>query len=487
MARAIDRVNNPQQATPLRSSFSSFVSSSLFSSSIHPHLLSSSQLSSLVFSHFESTKTLFISTVFTPHSTTLFHFLFYRVPADSMLQTPCSLTFPEAQPRPRFCIFRPGGYLAPLIPADELPSWLHLGNFDPDLVAGLHPVSLTHIPREGEYDVICHNCSSSIDSLHQSNSERNSDSQSPRSSTSQTQNFSGGFFTRAADCQVPAVVPPVSVVAQSPVPAAVQIPFPGMYMLQMPVISSNVLPSVMRTPAAMEKARDIASTCSHIGSDLFEKGYTQGKQQSSGSDADSEGSDAPSEKTILPDPAKQVDSPDPRVDHVSSPNSRTGFDAAAELESRIQKPTPDEDDQDAMTILTQSIASTRSLTAAVIRLGKLMAEGKIRRPSNFDLAQVHRTGFESDSVARPRASSNVYVTPSKRVRVRRRHRRANKPAKSKADAPKVNEEPQHEQQNSSTKRRERREKQNRGKKNTGGPSRFAHMTASQNRPEHPRR
>lgn len=480
MARAIDRVNNQQSAIPPRPSFSFFLSSLPFSSSLHPQLLSSSRLPSLITSHSESTSTLIISTVFTPQPSTLFHFLYYRVPADIMFQAPYSLSFPHVQPRPRFCIFRPGGRLAPLIPADELPSWLHLGNFGPDLSAALQPVSLSFIPREGEYDVICHHCSSSVDSLHQSTSERNSDSQSPRSSTSQTQSCPGAFFTPAADCEVPAVVQPVNIMGQPPIQAAVQSPFPGMYMLQMPVISSNVMPSVMRTPAAMEKARDIASTCSHIGSDLFEKGYPQGEQQSSGSDADSERSDTLSEKTILPIPSKRVDSPDPRVDHVSSPNSRTGFDAAAELKSQIQESAPEEDAHDAMTVLTQSIASTRSLTAAVLRLGQLMAEGKIRRPSNFDLGLLHRTGFKLDSVARPRASSSVYVAPSKRVRVRRRRRRADKP---KPDAPKVNnEEPKPEQQNSTTKRRERREKQKRGKKDTGSPSRFAHMTATQNEP-----
>ncbi|KAJ5459775.1 uncharacterized protein N7458_001327 [Penicillium daleae] len=401
-----------------------------------------------------------------------------------MFQAPFSLSYSHIQPRPRFCIFRPGGIPAPLIPIDELPSWLHIGNFGRDSTAALQPVSLSFIPREGEYDVICHHCSSSVDSLHQSTSERNSDSQSPQSAASQTRSCPGAFFAPAADCDVQAVVQPINIMGQLPVQAAVQSPFLGMYMLQMPAISSNVMPSVMRTPAAMEKARDIASTCSHIGSDLFEKSFPQGEHQSSGSDADSERSVPPSEKTTIPAPAKRVDSPDPRVDHVSSPNSRIGFDAAAEMESRIQEPSPMEGSQDAMTVLNESIASTRSLTAAVLRLGQLMAEGKIRRPSNFDPGQLHRTGFKSDSKTRPRAPS-VHA-PSKRVRVRHRRRRADKAAKSKP-APKTNEEPKPEQPNSATKRRERREKLNRGKKDTGSPSRFAHMTAMQNGHEAPHR
>lgn len=410
-----------------------------------------------------------------------------------MLQTPLSLSYSHVQPRPRFCIFRPGGQLAPLIPADELPSWLHIGNFESDLNAALQPVSLSFIPREGEYDVICHNCSSSVDSLHQSMSERNSDSQSPQSasSSSQTKSCPGAFFTQTAECDVQAVIQPINILSQPPIQASVQSPFLGMYMLQMPAISSNVMQSVMRTPAAMEKARNIASTCSHIGSDLFEKTYPRGEHQSSGSDADSERSNQPSDKTIVLDEAKRVDSPDPRVDRVSSPNSRTGFDAAAEMKAHIQKSAEKDEAHDTITVANESIASTRSLTAAVQRLGQLLAEGKIRRPSNFDLGRLHRTSFKKNSATRP---SSFHV-PSKRVRVRHRRRRAgkpDKPDKSKPVAPKVNDEPKHEQPdsdqpNSATKRRRRREKLDRGKKNTGSPSRFTHMTATQKGHESPHR
>ncbi|KAJ5377386.1 uncharacterized protein N7496_004795 [Penicillium cataractarum] len=412
-----------------------------------------------------------------------------------MLQTPLSLSYSHIPPRPRFCIFRPGGLLAPLIPMDELPSWLHIGNFGPDLNAALQPVSLSFIPREGEYDVICQNCSSSVDSLHQSTSERNSDSQSPQSASSQTRSCPGAFFTQAAECDFQAVIQPINVMSQPPIQASVQSPFHGMYMFQIPAISSNVMPSVMRTPAAMEKARDIASTCSHIGSDLFEKTYPRGGHQSSGSDADSERSVSRSDKTVVPDKAKRVNSPDPRVDRVSSPNSRTGFDADAELKARIQESAPKDDAHETMTVINESIASTRSLTAAVVRLGQLLAEGKIRRPSNFDIGRLHRTGFKGDSTARSRAPS--FHATSKRVRVRHRRRRADKPAKYKPGVSKVNDEPQPEkskpeqvspeQPNSATKRRQRREKLNRGKKDTPSRSRFTHMTATQNGPEIPRR
>ncbi|KAF3390535.1 hypothetical protein F1880_009223 [Penicillium rolfsii] len=400
-------------------------------------------------------------------------------------QTPFSLSYSQVQPRPRFCIFRPGGLPAPLIPIDELPSWLHIGNFGPDLTAALQPVSLSFIPREGEYDVICHHCSSSVDSVHQSTSERNSDSQSRQSATSPTRRCPGAFFTQAIDCDVQAVVQPISITGQTPVQAAVQAPYLGMYMLQMPSIPSNVMPSVMRTPAAMEKARDIASTCSHIESDLFEKSYPQGENQTSGSDADSERTVPATESTTVPDPARRVDSPDPRVDHISSPNSRTGFDAVAEMASRFPESVPRDDSHDTMTVLEESIASTRSLTAAVLRLEQLMAEGKIRRPSNFDLGRLHRTSFGDDSQAHAQTPS-VHV-PTKRVRVRHRRRRADKSAKSQPSAPKVKADAKPEQENSVTKRRERRQKLHRGKKDTESPNRFAHMIAMQNGHDPPHR
>ena len=84
-------------------------------------------------------------------------------------------------PMPHFCIFRPGGSLVPLIPVDELPAWLQICSWSPSMYMQIQPVTLSVIPRLGEYDVICHHCSSGVDSLHQSVSDRDD---SPRSSNS---------------------------------------------------------------------------------------------------------------------------------------------------------------------------------------------------------------------------------------------------------------------------------------------------------------
>ncbi|KAJ5766905.1 uncharacterized protein N7511_004521 [Penicillium nucicola] len=87
----------------------------------------------------------------------------------------------------RFCILRPEGLWTPLIPLDELPSWLQVCDWTPDKHLSLYPASLSFIPREGEYDVICSHCTSAVDSQHKSVSERGPSSASSRAA--RVQNF----------------------------------------------------------------------------------------------------------------------------------------------------------------------------------------------------------------------------------------------------------------------------------------------------------
>lgn len=157
-----------------------------------PLLFSSSSL--VARSHFPSKayiRFLYISVYTQFHSHPPFHSLHSShgfLPIFTMqCHRPRTLSYSFPRPSPRFCIFRPSGTLAPLIPVDELPSWLQICNWSADMYKGLQPVSTSYIPREGEYDVICHHCSNSIDSLHQSVSERNTDSpRSPISSQART-------------------------------------------------------------------------------------------------------------------------------------------------------------------------------------------------------------------------------------------------------------------------------------------------------------
>lgn len=82
---------------------------------------------------------------------------------------------PPVQPFPKFYIYRPDQSHIPLIPVDELPSWLTFDRIDwedASLLNSMLPASLYPFQRDGEYDVICHNCSSNVDTLHRSVSER---------------------------------------------------------------------------------------------------------------------------------------------------------------------------------------------------------------------------------------------------------------------------------------------------------------------------
>ncbi|KAL2865828.1 uncharacterized protein BJX67DRAFT_156825 [Aspergillus lucknowensis] len=79
------------------------------------------------------------------------------------------------QPFPKFYVVRPDGKQVPLIPLDELPSWLQIGFMDwndTNIYQFMIPATASFVPREGEYDVICRYCLNSVDSMfHRSASD----------------------------------------------------------------------------------------------------------------------------------------------------------------------------------------------------------------------------------------------------------------------------------------------------------------------------
>ncbi|KAJ0426244.1 hypothetical protein BJY00DRAFT_307742 [Aspergillus carlsbadensis] len=83
------------------------------------------------------------------------------------------------QPFPKFYIVRPDSRQVPLIPIDELPSWLRIGYRDwndPNLYQFMILATTSLVPREGEYDAMCYYCLSSVDNmLHRSASEVSND------------------------------------------------------------------------------------------------------------------------------------------------------------------------------------------------------------------------------------------------------------------------------------------------------------------------
>ncbi|GKZ49267.1 hypothetical protein AbraIFM66951_001671, partial [Aspergillus brasiliensis] len=89
------------------------------------------------------------------------------------------------QPFPNFYVYRPGYMVVPLIPLDELPSWIQVGDFDwsnSSLYASMLPASFNCFPRIGEYDIICHHCYKNVDSFHRSVSERSDSNASSHAS-----------------------------------------------------------------------------------------------------------------------------------------------------------------------------------------------------------------------------------------------------------------------------------------------------------------
>lgn len=92
------------------------------------------------------------------------------------------------QPFPRFYVIRPDNTVVPLLAMDELPTWLQVGNWDwsdPSLFYGMVPASIYHIPRLGEYDVICQYCCSGLEALQRSISQHSDNpSQQPQPQSS---------------------------------------------------------------------------------------------------------------------------------------------------------------------------------------------------------------------------------------------------------------------------------------------------------------
>ncbi|KAF7590739.1 hypothetical protein BBP40_002477 [Aspergillus hancockii] len=107
------------------------------------------------------------------------------------------------QPFPKFYIIRPQGSLVPLIPVDELPAWIQVGNWDWNdvtMFTGMAPASFSAIPRIGEYDVVCLHCNASLDNLHRSVSEQSAMSSNSSSlpATKTNKNYSGAFLSRSS-------------------------------------------------------------------------------------------------------------------------------------------------------------------------------------------------------------------------------------------------------------------------------------------------
>lgn len=302
-------------------------------------------------------------------------------------QPVCPVHFIRPQQlHPRFCIFRPGGVPTPLIAIDELPSWLQISNPSPDTYIGLQPVSPSYIPREGEYEVTCINCSSSVSSVNQSMSDRNEDVQSPQSAISANKNCNGtpcnGTGENAATVTIPKF--PIGFSIGNPsFDATRQSPVIGLY-------STNGSPLAPRNIPLPASTVSTASQPSSFGESIL------------GSEAEPSKSDSSDTPTTPTDSSKGTS--------IASTRSLTGAVDQLREKKRLKGSSADSSNG-------TSIASTRSLTAAVERLRqKIKLKGsscqasfhrKVHKavPADFDAVwhknpNYHRVDSESHRMAK---------------------------------------------------------------------------------------
>lgn len=303
---------------------------------------------------------------------------------------------------------------------------------------GLQPVSLSYIPREGEYDVICYHCSSSVDSMHQSLSERNEDS--PQSAGSQTKSCPGIFSTGPVG-EAPVAIPnvpygvPCQLLGQPPFQATLQNPFLGLYMFQMPGMPASVAPSVpLEKPTGFAASR--SSSTESLHSDPRES-------------ADGPSKSGPSTPATSVDPGEAIKLPDLPPDT----QKKISQAIAASLCSMEA---------------AESIASTRSLTAMVEHLKQRMAEKEHASKSGGHHVIV---GGTNSNLPPAKAESKKPPARSKaKRRIKGRRRRAKKTASVISKTNNAIESKNHEQVNASTKWRDRRERlaQKGNENNSGG-------------------
>jgi len=358
------------------------------------------------------------------------------------------------QPHPRFCIFRPGGVIAPLIAIDELPSWLQIYcNLGVDTVLGLQPVTPIHIPRNGEYDVICHHCSSSVDSLHQSVSERNADS--PQSAVGRSKSCPGAFIPAIPDAQLPDIVSKVSLGDPFPIlgQPLLHNRFGGLYMCHPHNMHSNILgvstaftePLVLRTqPSSASEPLPGASPNSSKQSQPGVKTSVHASLVDVARRASLEnGENQPPKRPPTAPSLDPFEKTQEELDVIASV-------IAASLCG-----------QSVAESLAESLAETVSITAAVELFKKRKGMTSLSRPRQPSLHKPVETGVSFKAHRSNGSSSRKAHTAAGKHRVKGR-RRTGKPKKSKKRKWKpTGAHPAlegQEQVNSSTKRRDRREK-----------------------------
>ncbi|OQD81871.1 hypothetical protein PENANT_c024G08237 [Penicillium antarcticum] len=377
----------------------------------------------------------------------------------------------------RFCILRPEGHWSPLIPLDELPSWLQICNWTPDMHMSLYPVSMSFIPREGEYDVTCNHCLLGVDPQHKSVSERGPSSASSRAA--RVKNF-------PVQCYSPPKMQPeprtmatefgltYGILGQPPFHSMLQSPLVGMCLVDMHAQEEELAVVSDGIPPRMGAENSVPSG----SSDQTSAGVGLSPALHAGPD----------------------NSGDPSLSAGSSRN--VPQKPRPDILKRHSRPTSGHDDQwigtprRVLSLRGDGPASAHSAAAMAAALAKHMQRRRSRRISRT--SSLHRrtttgagtvvSGVQTTDAYTPKP--RISKVPSMRVKVKskarhkvRMHRQVAEDQRapiSLAISPKplsVVEvpKPKPEQPNAATKRRDRRERLMRRRNHTDRGSRYWHM------------
>lgn len=365
------------------------------------------------------------------------------------------------QARPRFCILRPGGLWTPLIPLDELPSWLEFCNWGPDFQLGLYPVSMSYIPRDREYDVACRHCSHSVDSLHQSISEREASS----------------VASNVKSCPAPVGSPPSEQLGHASLPTSIASLAMG---YPYPILGHPPYNAVLQTPFVGMCLVDMQSMQSNSTGDSSSPDRRMSMENASPPQVF--GPMRMEAQPVTAAPASAAKNPigasSPSLSLAPSENIRRWDTSAPWIPcSHAHGVESPDKPQRVVSLRSNSVASTRSLTAAaaILRMNRMKTR---RLTSGSSLhATISVTGTANgrsvisiskvSRVSRASKAPSIAVLSKHRHKVQLRRRRAELKRASKSARSTISSlvlKPKPEQPNSATKRRDRRERMKRERK-----------------------
>lgn len=443
------------------------------------------------------------------------------------------LHFQAPRPVPRFFVFRPNWVRVPLIPIDELPSWLVFCNWNPFMHAEMQAASWNIVPREGEYDILCHHCTSSVDSPRSGGSHTGGSH--AQSSTFVLTSLDTGALPPSLDYKMAPFQAgaPSPILGPKPFQAALQSPFLGEIPFDMPGITFRMVPM----PVLSQMPSNLVDP-SPPASDRLSKDSPPRKPSIGG--LDTEDSASLLKLSPLPPPAVPLESQDGRpttplpvvpTKHPISPDTQCKISHAiaaslcsvsVENENRPPQCVPETACQRRRSISQASnsnivlniapslvsapvvngrAASPFPLMAALDHLKEVIGpKNRSRSSSRASFASSRPLSRASSRAKRRRAAAERRHAFGKRQHERanrRRERRRQKLAvQFETQNPGVEHprpgrlashagqgsviEPKPEQVNSNTKRRDRREKMAQGHKNGSSQSRYGHMAMTSN-------